>query len=378
MTDRRIYVFVDPLMRRLDPSARDLPEDARTRRPFLPDRIAKLGKASQLREISVYEHQQAVTTIDISNASHLLVSWDAANGDSISRSDITLQFFVSEGRVRAEEVLQEGGTLFCESQTVEGLPVQATYDGIFGPGELTVSTDVLRPSERCGSRADVRLESAQHPLLQGMNWQLQGSDPPGDPRLFFLHLPEETKASLDRPIMDHYRDSLWIGWFTSWSRDWIPLLYAAEKVQAGPDASHRAILLAKVRGHGLLLASTLWVAALRQDQLLRNILEAPVQDMTGIRRFHRQEIGKRNRRDLSIIGALFTLLVGLVGLLAYSFFTNGPAVFKGIASFLGVSAAAFGASLIVFAWRHVWKRPHGLGIIEFYRIHRIHRRLEKT
>lgn len=372
MEDRRIYVFVDPIVLELGPATKHATNwlhpglyGRRTRQPFLPDRLARLGK--HVQEISVYEHQRSVTTIDISHASHLLVSWDAANGDSISRSDITLQFFISEGRVRAEEVLQEGGTLFCETQSVEGLPVQASYDGIFGVKEITVCSEVLRPSERCGSRADVRPGSVTHPLLEGMNWHLQGGPPPGEPRLFYLNLPKETEASLDRPIMHHYRDSLWIGWFLYWKRDWIPLLYAAEKLSPGVNDDRRAILLAKVRGQGLLLASTLWVAALRQDQLLRNIIEVPIKNMDGIRQFHRDQIRKRGRRDAAVIGGIVGGEVALIALLASTFFIHGLPVLKGIASLLGVSAVAFLASSISFLVEHIWRRPHGLGIIESFR-----------
>lgn len=370
---REIYVFVDPLRSSVDPEDSSCERERRLRRPFIPERLAKLHH--EYREICVYEYQQKVMPIDISNASHIFVSWDSANGDSIPRSNITLQFFISEGRVRAEEVLQDGGTLFCECQTVEGLPVQAAYDAIFGSGEVTVNRVVLRSSERCGSNAEVAMESSGHPLLQGMNKNLSGGDPPWEgnppepPKLFFATFSDGMEASQDRPLMKHFPNSLWAGWFTYWGPDWIPLLVAADKIAADGDV-RRPILLAKVRGKGLLLASTLWIGALRQDQLLRNIVDVPIKDMSEIREYHQSQMRSRKQKDAGLIGLVIAVELFIVGLLVYSYVGDVATWIKAIVSALGVSVIAFFVSSIGFLARHVWDRPHGMNIREARRRYR--------
>jgi len=76
VAEKRIFIFVDPLMSFVEqkPSSN---AGSRVRRPFLPERLDKLHKKSEV--VSVYEQQWAVKPIDISDASHLLVGLSESN-----------------------------------------------------------------------------------------------------------------------------------------------------------------------------------------------------------------------------------------------------------------------------------------------------------
>ena len=80
--------------------------------------------AGKFQEYSIADEANQWRVVNIEDADLLIVNWDCSNGDSAYMSDYTLRFFQSHGNARIRELLQRGGTLLSECQTVKGVPVR--------------------------------------------------------------------------------------------------------------------------------------------------------------------------------------------------------------------------------------------------------------
>jgi hypothetical protein len=168
---------------------------------------------TNFEERSLSDLVRCGAALSIEDCDVLIINWDCANGDSAFGSDYTLQYFQTQGRVRIQELLQRGGIVICECQTIKGVPVQAAYDAIFGAGEVQAFSDVVLEPERRGSEARVVKRFAHHPVLTGLH-KIEAKYVDRSEKKFAC---PPARGECKR-IMDTYPDSAWFGWFTSWKR----------------------------------------------------------------------------------------------------------------------------------------------------------------
>lgn len=336
----------------------------------------------KLRELSVEEYcvpdyVKKHEIVPINNADIFIVSWDTVNGDPVCEADVTLRFFQSHGKNLVASLMSNGSILFSDFQTAYGVPVQASYDALFGKGELTVLDRVLDKDALSGKEAIRFNRSARHPLLPAEP-KIEAQPISKNDKLFSLSVNSDRKDILP---FEHYRDSLWFGWFTSWRRDWIPLLSASQPHDIDTSSQLRRVpvLLAKVVDNGLLVASTMSPATAKCTKLIDKLVEA---DLNTIRQYHSRAMLRRNLGDLVWAGIIFLALVlislGLWSLYAsetsetvtissktFTVFSGTVAVYlKLLLSVLSVGVlTAISLARDVY-WKYVWNRPHGTGVLE--------------
>lgn len=175
-----------------------------------------IGGRANVEEVSIAENIKNNTVVSIENAGVLILNWDVANGGAACEADITLDFFRSDGKVRLAELMRNGGTLLVEFQTVKGVPVQASYDAIFGLGQLEVLNEVLDNDARRGTEATPFRRFVKHPLVPAES-VLSARPHNTQEKLFFLKFTGEEEKQL-RPLYERFQDSLWFGWFTWWEK----------------------------------------------------------------------------------------------------------------------------------------------------------------
>lgn len=314
-----------------------------------------------VRVLSVEESGESGTVFDIINTTHLIVSWDSANGDIVYSSDRTLEYFRSQGLVRCAELLDAGAVIISECQTIKGLPVQESYDAIFGRGQLEVLGEVIPEPERRGKSSTVITKYAGHPLLIGIPNQLWEEHTDSDERIFFAKYTGREKES--GPILQRFSHSLWFGWITWWKKGWIPLLQAdvapSYNRRAGPSGSTNAVLLVKVQRNGLLISSTLWMAGARCERLIQNLINVDVAEVIAYHSLIRRH---RTMQDVAVGIFVSIVLITMTGALVLSFSEFRDGWFVWITSAAGVGFIP----IVVAAWewyrKRVWARPFGVSI----------------
>jgi hypothetical protein len=312
-------------------------------------------------EYGLGDLDDAATVLDLKGTRLLIVSWDAANGDAAYRSNQTLNYFQGMGRIRIEEVLQDGGIVLCECQTVDGVPVQAAYDAMFGVGEVQVLSDVLPEPERRGEAGLVVKEFADHPMMLGLPPRInQGYRDLGERMFYAKYQGPEGETG---PLGLHYKSTLWWGWFTWWRKGWIPLIYAelpASYLRRQSDAKPAAILLAKVHGNGMLLASTMWIAGSQSKRLVDNVLRV---SLDAVRRHNSELERRRTFGDLLAGVALVAVLVIILRLLILISLTPALGVASWLLSLAGVAFIPIVTSLFAWYRRKLWGRPYGVSLV---------------
>lgn len=349
---RRVVILADPMA----------PDGDRLRHCYWASALqAAAIPAYIVSELSVEESGESGTVFDIVGTTHLIVSWDAANGDLVYKSDRTLEYFRSQGRVRCAELLEAGGVIISECQTIKAIPVQESYDAIFGRDQLNVLREVIPESERRGRSCTIVTEYAGHPLLLGIPSQVWGEYIDSGERILFAKYTG--REGVLGSVAPDFTRSLWLGWITWWKKGWVPLLYAdvppSYSKRAGPNGSNNAVLLVKVEGNGLLIASTLWMAGARCERLIRNLINANIAEVIT---YHSRVRLHRTIQDIAVGILVGALLIAMSSALILFFrqFRDGWFIWA-------MSAAGVGfIPIIVTAWewyrKRVWARPYGVGI----------------
>jgi hypothetical protein len=392
----RCYIFVDEKVPSQDSGSSDLgrtsldgdpdlnnPVSRRRRRSFVAAlmRKARLQGHNEIVEICVPEEQK-IHPVEIPGADLIIVSWDTANGDGGRGSDQTLQFFATEGRSRLNDVLNPyngyGAVLFCECQTVQGLPVQAAYDAIFGIDEITVLGQTLKAEVRFGTQAyPARFWHRTHPILRGYEWPMRqafGVNVPDGRKLQLFapdvyEMPDETNPTENNPLIHFRRESLWFGWFTEWKRGWVPLLIADFSARAEAEYSGRpevpAVLLAKKTSRGYVLASTLWLAGMPGVGRFLQRLQDP--DWEEINSYHRRvRLSQFLKDSTTSLGILVIAVLLSVAVVQTTLESSLGSPLRNAILGSGLTVISIFNIGVVRGWRHLWKRPYGIGTLRWF------------
>jgi len=293
----------------------------------------------------------------------LIINWDAANGDYITGSDDVFMYFMTR-KDRRDACLRNGGTILCEYQTGRGELHQGAYDAIFGGGELQV-VDAHMPTQVTEeenyeedqwnySSVSVSKEFRKiHPIIANLPERIASKHDLQSKVELFNFNPKRPQSSF---YAYKYRGSLYNCWFSRWERDWVPLLVADLRYpwpwwrrMLNPTP---AVLLAKVSGGGLMLASTLWIAGSKAEELVNSIVDLK---MDQIQTAHKI-ISRRRAISDSIVGVVLAALSGFLILLS-------PWLRRVFLEQLGF---VWGGLILLRFWRHlIWKRSFGLGVLQY-------------
>lgn len=322
-----------------------------------------IGQLAQVTEESIAERTRNQTVVSLENADVLVLNWDVANGDGACEADVTLRFFQTHGRVRLRELMAKGGTLLAECQTVKGVPVQASYDAVFGENELWVFDKLGGGDDlRCGKVARPYQPFARHPLGPGQA-VITANPALTTETLFFIDYTGEEQAER-RPLYERYQDSLWFGWFSWWGKDWFPVLCAelSEQHPAAYKYLPAPVLLAKCVDRGVMIATTMVIGRARCTALIERVLSV---DFKRVKQYHFWRSFHRVAIDIAwLIMTLVTL--ALLGLLLFDISArpadNTDFSLGLLRSILGVSVIWTATLALRWYKRFVWSRPMGLSV----------------
>jgi len=296
----------------------------------------------------------------------VVVNWDAANGDATTSSDQTLGFFRDLGRLRRGNLLYNHGVLLSEAQMVSGILYQEAYDAIFGAGELGVLSSPPTGQGPVGTTARIVPRFGRfgtHPILEGLPYTITSASAPGQRMLFLTGYRGLPGAA------DKNSEALWWGWFTYWRKGWIPLLNAATEEGKGSDRLCRPVLLAKLSGHGVMIASTMWIAMADVHPLIENIIKL-CRSSTGsderldrIRYIHSRIAKRRMIGDLVLGLIIFAIATCLSLGVIYGFEHAQGNIPLTIFTAVGLSIATLVTWSFRWYRRYVWERPFGKSVL---------------
>jgi hypothetical protein len=398
-TGPKIYVLVD----------RSIPSKGVPARSCFWNRV-KLPSPPELLSISDSKESVRIDPgaeqVRIDLADIVIVNWDAANGDySCGSDDVYLYFLTRKDRRTA--FLANGGILLCEFQSGKGVLHQGAYDAIFGEGEVTVFEaqlgQIRKPARDEAGRAQQQWNEARshgavvqkfhtnfwcidHPLTKDLPNILRARFVADTDQIFNYSTKfTEFQAYKDR------KSQLWRGWFVNWRKGWAPLLVALAPKEQSARALRtvgvfhriyyrglkraksqykrlftlpRAILLAKVEGNGLLLASTMWIAGSRCQPLINRIVKDDI--VNEVRRSHFWIKWCRHLFDFLSLGLIAYGYYKLFG----KYYPNN-AQDAGIGKLLGQAGFVWLAIIAWRFWRHFfWNRPYGVSVLQFFQFAR--------
>jgi hypothetical protein len=300
----------------------------------------------------------------------VILNWSAANGDSNTGSDTTLNYFQNEAENRKARLLHRKGRLICEYQDAAGILHQGAYDAVFGKGEVQVAKRDLDDDTKLwvGPEVEVWQRYRQHPIVRNLPRTMATHYEDSDRIFNFIQGPLDGAFSYD-----HREQILWYGWFKWWRKGWIPLLRA--KLPKGHPyrrcwlKSDPAVLLVKCQDNGIYVASTMWLALSRSKELVENILKADVDEISKTHRRLKWE----KRAEVWILWpiALSVLCLGLWKAAACLGITGQT--FAGILNRIGRRVEDFGEIwiailLLVFYANSIGRRAHGIGLLHCLKV----------
>jgi hypothetical protein len=328
--------------------------------------------AWEVQQFCIAQQLAEATVVNVEDSNLVVINWDSVNGDAACQADVSLQFFQTNGPVRIRELLSKGGILFAEHQGIKGVPAQPPYDALFGANQVRVVTSATSSNSHVDT-ATLFKKYRHHPLIHNLPSTIIACPDDPNEELFSMHFTGSEEH--DGPPLQRYQRSLGFGWFAWWGKDWIPLLCAKLTAEQSRffRTKHAPMLLARVSGSGLMIASTMWVAKAGLDQLIDNIFAA---DMTAIRHYHKKARDRRRINDATLLLAILVILVGVgYGLIAlYSIPKPTLATHWAqlLMSAIGVGVATF-TTIALGAFQVLRRRPLGLNVVDALRS-QLHRR----
>ena len=304
----------------------------------------------EIRQVSIAEYPPSIDIF--SDADLIVFNWDSLNGDSLYRSEETLNYFsYSSGRLR--EFVNNGGVVFIERQTARNRSVQRSYDAVLGqPNQVIVSQNSFDPDE--GMEIYTARGTTRDPLASvaretGFASLSLGND---DPEYYdlFVDVPPAfiPDASNGPPSPNPGKRRLWSGYFELWGRDWLPLYVNG---QGFP------VVLSKRIGEGMVFATTIWPSYANKDIAARVLeISRKSNELECAIDVYNKKVRRRSYADgvilIPLIGANLGAAYGLV-YLAQSDANAWLLSVGGIGMFTVLQLST--------AWyKGIWRRPLGV------------------
>jgi hypothetical protein len=199
----------------------------------------------------------------------LVLNFDSINGDPVFGSDVALDWF----RHRELTILAfvaEGGIVVVEGQTMLSVPVQESYDAIFGRRELRVSGPTTRSvssveRDKIGGSCRINDEAGRrYNLFTGLGTNRIFSDAPDNVQHFF---PGAARLALGVANEEDFTwKLLYRGWFSrlrplSRRLRWVNL------IETDNQPYPQAVLVGAQWGNGAIFASTMFLAGTGEGTL---------------------------------------------------------------------------------------------------------------
>lgn len=298
----------------------------------------------------------------------MILPADTANGAQDLGGKVALEYF-ADSRVHRNLAnwVEQGGIFFCEVQSSGGRPHQGSYDAIFGASALHVTDaktfsrwpvesgmpyENLSKKERLSTRGDIALTSVKfhgHPICFGIHPFV------GNGYAYFGEevIPGFHRESRKGQLSLYYRcpETLYSGWFTDWSKDWIPILLESE-------TGRWPVLLVRIEGKGAWVASTVRLTSRAAIPLVRNILYFGSFRECWLQ-YHRQTSARRKRLDIVNILAVYLTFTAAAILLLHRFgFRRSVEIFSHFHTASGISIVGIVLLLGGFA-QFLYSRPLG-------------------
>jgi hypothetical protein len=232
----------------------DSTDPAKRRYCFWSDVLSRFPQV-EFEEISFPEKRRNVKYVDLDDFDIIIFNWDVTDGDFTFESDIT-QAIVKRRQHHFRNFVRSGGLLIAECQSSHWKPEQSSYDLLFGENELRVAQFI---NAGTGTMGHINLKLRGHPFLRLLSETISNQYfYPKDLQWFPPHSVSPRAIDLTRPT------KLYSGWFTKWRVSWLPLIFEAE--------NRFPIMLAKVDGNGLYIATTMFLASSGINLLVQNIV----------------------------------------------------------------------------------------------------------
>lgn len=281
----------------------------------------------------------------------VILNYDVANGGYEYDSDVSMTYFALKGAREIKIFINAGGRLVCEIQATGGIPIQASYDAIFGSGELRVM-DVGSAEELCFRSVVLNPKRRGHPILRGLEPTLESK---------YKNRNEEVFPNLEYGKISQFAkhpDMICWGWFTQWKKGWIPLLLTP---QSSPKGTQYPVMLAKKadNGWGEYIATTMRIANSEIDDLINNLVTINQEELSQFYKTTLRQI--KFQRILLCFLISFIAFGFIIGLGWLSLFgSNYPEVslLRDIIDLVFGPAFVGMAAAVYKLCRWIWERPY--------------------
>ncbi|MFJ9055572.1 hypothetical protein [Streptomyces sp. NPDC102409] len=320
-------------------------DPARRRRCFWEEQLSALpGVEWEL--VCLQENMRARRFFNIYAYDVVIFNWCVLDGavmyDSDRAQDI-LAFYDDH----FIQFVRRGGVVIMENQPKRWRPAQKAYEILFA-GQLAVQ---LRENYLYGPSVKVNSRFKSHPLLQGMPATINSTYAQAPGTSWF-----PLGSTSPRSIAELNPAKMYSGAFQTWSREWLPLLYAAD--------GENPVMLAKTEGLGLWIVTTMFIGSSNVHDLIESLVIGSRNHSTAIRHFHNTQVRLRRIRTLGSATAIVLLGVALFFTLQAGLLTSkvpyGDTWAGNIAISLVFAALASGATFLrrflFLAWRSARSR----------------------
>ncbi len=129
----------------------------------------------------------------------------------------------------------------------------------------------------------------------------------------FMNVPKVLVRAGDGAQINGYRtrvdgaanDNLWFGWFSHWGKDWLPIFFCRDD----SDTPH-PVMLCKVRGEGLVIATTLWLSNSNPELAAKLVEVASVPSRRAqVLACQKRAIARRKAVDTALFATLLAIVL---------------------------------------------------------------------
>jgi hypothetical protein len=256
----------------------------------------------------------------------LIINWDAANGDQKFGSDRLLNE-IQNNKPKLKDFVKDGGILIVECQSNNWLPSQSAYDAILN------SMGSVRVTDEEPSRVGffVRRVNLPHIEILGGDYFADNDHPilkKLPEKIYPLLIFNEGKSynswykdrwfnprnSVNSNVLcKTYPNKVYVGWFSSYSKEWKPLLY-------DEDNKH-PVMIWRPYDKGAVIISTMFLASSFIPQLILNIFSKDFKNQ--MQNYVLSVNAKSKERKTLVYGIVGTIIVTIVGVIMTIYFFGG-------------------------------------------------------